>query len=225
MPPVPPQDPDLTPVDRLAALRRSYVLGTLDPADVDPDPVQQLRTWVEDAERAGLVEPNAMVLATVDEDGAPAARTVLCKGIDDRGLVFYSQARSAKGHQLAANPRAAAVFCWHGMDRQAIVRGTTAPVDRSEVQRYFAERPRGNQLAAWASDQSAVVGSRAELEADYAAAERRFAGEEVPLPEHWAGWCLAPETVELWQGRRDRLHDRVRYRRLGAAWVVERLAP
>ncbi|MCV2394076.1 pyridoxamine 5'-phosphate oxidase [Actinotalea sp. M2MS4P-6] len=225
MEPLAPQTPDPRPVDRLAALRRSYVLGTLDPADVDPDPVAQLRRWLDDAQDAGLVEPNAMVLATVDADGAPAARTVLCKGIDERGLVFYTQVRSAKGRQLAVHPEAAAVFVWHAMDRQAIVRGAVTPVSRAEVAAYFASRPRGSQLAAWASDQSAVVASRAELEADYAAAERRFAGEDVPMPEHWTGYRLALGTVELWQGRRDRLHDRVRYRPLGHGWVVERLAP
>lgn len=214
------------PVDRLAAWRRSYEAGTLDPADVAPVPVDQLLAWLDDARAAGLVEPNAMVLATVDDDGAPAARTVLCKAMDDRGVTFYTQRVSAKGRQLGRHPVAAAVFVWHGMDRQAIVRGPVTELTRAEVADYFAERPRGNQLAAWASEQSSVVADRDELERAYAQAEQRFAGEEVPLPDRWTGYRIAWSTVELWQGRRDRLHDRVRYRR-GAegAWLVERLAP
>ena len=206
-------------------MRRGYRLGALDVTEVDPDPVVQLARWISQAEQAGLVEPNAMVLATVDEVGRPAARTVLCKGLDERGLVFYTQGRSAKGRHLVGQPYAATVFPWHGMDRQAVVRGPTAELARAEVAAYFAGRPRGHQLAAWASEQSAVVAGRAVLEDAYAAAERRFAGREVALPDHWAGYRLAPETVELWQGRPDRLHDRVRYRRAAGHWVVERLAP
>lgn len=213
------------PVDRLAALRRSYQLGTLDQEHVDPDPVVQLGRWLAEAGEAGLVEPNAMVLATVDEDGFPAARTVLLKGLDDRGLTFFTQRRSAKGRQVLATPRAAAVFPWHGMDRQAIVRGRVTEVARSEVQEYFASRPRGNQLAAWASEQSSVVADRAALESAYAQAEERWDGQDVLLPDHWTGFRIRPETVELWQGRRDRLHDRLRYRRAGVGWNVERLAP
>jgi pyridoxamine 5'-phosphate oxidase len=206
-------------------MRRGYLLGTLDVGEVDPDPMTQLATWLAHADQAGLVEPNAMVLATVDEAGRPAARTVLCKGLDERGLVFYTQSRSAKGRQLAAHPSAAAVFPWHGMDRQAVVRGRVVELPRAEVGAYFADRPRGHQLAAWASEQSAVVADRAELETAYVAAEQRFANREVALPDHWAGYRLVPQTVELWQGRRDRLHDRVRYRREAQRWVVERLAP
>ncbi|MDO8120061.1 pyridoxamine 5'-phosphate oxidase [Isoptericola sp. b490] len=216
--------PGPRPVDRLAAMRRSYALGTLDEHEVDPDPVEQLRRWLEDAERAGLVEPNAMVLATVDEAGEPAARTVLLKGLDERGLTFYTQRRSAKARQLAARPSAAAVFPWHGMDRQMIVRGPVTEVDRAEVVEYFAARPRGNQVAAWASVQSSPVPDRATLERAYAEADARF-GAEVPVPDHWAGYRIQPLVVELWQGRRDRLHDRVRYRKEQGGWVVERLSP
>lgn len=211
--------------ERLAQLRRSYLLGTLDEAEVDPDPLVQLAAWLEDADRAGLVEPNAMVLATVGRDGHPDARTVLLKGLDGRGLTFFTQTRSAKGRQLAAHPHATVVFCWHPMDRQAIVGGPVTEVAREEVAEYFSSRPRGNQLAAWASPQSEVVADRAVLERAYAEVEARHAGAEVPLPDHWGGYRLAPHTVELWQGRRDRLHDRVRYRLDAGAWLVERVAP
>ncbi len=213
------------PVDHLAELRRSYLLGSLAEVDVDPDPVVQLARWLAEAQEAGLVEPNAMVLATVDDQGLPAARTVLLKGLDARGLTFFTQRRSTKGRQLRTTPHAAVVFPWHGMDRQAIVRGSVLEVDRGETAEYFASRPRGNQLAAWASEQSSVVTGRGELESAYADAERQWAGREVELPEHWTGFRLVPVSVELWQGRRDRLHDRLRYRREGAGWVLERLAP
>ena len=213
------------PVDHLAELRRSYLLGSLTEADVDRDPVVQLGRWLVEAQEAGLVEPNAMVLATVDDDGLPAARTVLLKGLDARGLTFFTQRRSAKARQLLGHPHGALVFPWHGMDRQAIVRGSVHEVDRTETAEYFASRPRGNQLAAWASEQSSVVADRAALESAYAEVDRQWAGRDVDLPDSWTGFRLVPVTVELWQGRRDRLHDRLRYRREGAGWALERLAP
>lgn len=218
------QDDGARPADHLAALRRSYLLGGLDEHDVDPDPIAQLRRWLDDAERAGVVEPNAMVLATVDAQGDPAARSVLLKGLDARGLTFFTQRRSAKGVQLAAHPSAAAVFVWHDLDRQVTVRGSVAEVAAAEAAAYFRARPRGHQLAAWASEQSSPVTDRAALESRYAAAEARFPGE-VPVPEHWAGYRLAPRSVELWQGRPDRLHDRLRYRLDRGRWTVERLQP
>ena len=212
------------PDDRLAALRRSYLLGGLDEHDVDPDPVAQLRRWLDDAERAGVVEPNAMVLATVDADGDPAARTVLLKGLDARGLTFFTQRRSAKGRQLGAHPSAAAVFVWHDLDRQVTVRGPVAEVAPGEAAAYFRARPRGHQLAAWASEQSSPVADRAALEGGYARAAARFPGD-VPVPDHWTGYRLVPRSVELWQGRPDRLHDRLRYRLDGDRWTLERLQP
>jgi pyridoxamine 5'-phosphate oxidase len=220
---VPNPDPP-GPADHLAALRRSYLRGGLDERDVDPDPVVQLRRWLDDAERAGVVEPNAMVLATVDEHGDPAARTVLLKGLDAGGLTFFTQRRSAKGRELGARPSAAAVFVWHDLDRQVTVRGPVAEVGRAEAEAYFLARPRGHRLAAWASEQSSPVADRAALESAYARAEARFPGE-VPVPEHWTGYRLAPRSVELWQGRPDRLHDRLRYRLDGGRWTLERLQP
>lgn len=212
------------PEDHLAALRRSYLRGGLDERDVDPDPIVQLSRWLDDAERAGVVEPNAMVLATVDAQGDPAARTVLLKGLDARGLTFFTQRRSAKGRQLAERPSAAAVFVWHGLDRQVTVRGSVAEVEPGEAAAYFRARPRGHQLAAWTSAQSSPVADRMTLESRYSQAAARFPGE-VPVPDHWAGYRLAPRAVELWQGRPDRLHDRLRYRFDGGRWTLERLQP
>lgn len=210
----------------LPALRRRYLRGALDVGDVDPDPVAQVHRWLADARDAGVVEPNAMVLATADRDGAPSARTVLLKGLDGRGFTFYTQLRSAKGAELLANPRAALVFPWHAMDRQVVVEGRVVLVDRDEVAAYFVSRPRGSQLAAWASPQSQVVGDRAELEARWAEADARWPdGEPVPVPDHWGGFRVVPASVELWQGREARLHDRLRYRRVGDAWILERVAP
>jgi len=212
--------------ERLAALRRSYELGSLDVSDVDPDPIVQIGRWLTEATGAGIVEPNAMVLATADADGTPSARTVLLKGLDELGLVFFSQRRSRKGRALLGDPRAGLVFPWHAMDRQVTVVGTVSEVDRAQTQAYFDSRPWGSRIAVWASDQSQVLSSRADLEGEWARfAEQWPEGTPVPLPEHWTGFRVVPVTVELWQGRRDRLHDRLRYRRAGSSWVIERLAP
>jgi pyridoxamine 5'-phosphate oxidase len=221
--PVP--DAEAGPVD-LASLRRRYLRGTLDVAGVDPDPVGQVRRWLAEAHDAGIVEPNAMVLATAGASGAPSARTVLLKGLDERGFAFFTQLRSAKGTELAENPRAALVFPWHAMDRQVVVAGAVVQVPRGEVATYFASRPHGSRLAAWASHQSQVVADRATLDAAWEAALARWPeGSEVPLPEHWGGYRVVPASVELWQGRESRLHDRLRYRRAGETWVIERVAP
>jgi pyridoxamine 5'-phosphate oxidase len=165
-------------------------------------------------------------VATVGADGRPSVRTVLLKGFDERGFVFYTNHDSAKGHDLAANPYAAAVLVWVPLERQVRFSGPVTVVDRVETEAYFASRPRGSQLGAWASPQSAVVGGRAVLDAAVTATEQRFAGRDViPAPPFWGGYRIAPEVVEFWQGRPDRLHDRVRYRHDGAQWTAERLAP
>ncbi|WP_225753732.1 pyridoxamine 5'-phosphate oxidase [Actinotalea sp. Marseille-Q4924] len=210
----------------LAALRRSYERDVLVEDDVDPDPVVQFRRWFDDAVAAGLLEPNAMVLATADVHGVPSARTVLLKGLDERGFVLYTNHLSRKGRELRANPRASLVFPWFEIDRQVVVCGDVEEVDRADTEEYFRSRPHGSRLGAWASEQSAVVPDRAALEERYAELERRYPhGADVPVPDHWGGFRVVPHTVELWQGRASRLHDRLRYRRAGDGWALERLAP
>jgi pyridoxamine 5'-phosphate oxidase len=216
---------DLPSPEHLAAMRRQYRLGGLAEADLAPTWLEQLRAWLRDAERHGILEPNAMVLATAGSGGAPAARTVLLKGLSERGLVFFTNRASHKGRQLAENPRAAIVFPWHELQRQVHVEGAVEPLPDAESDAYWATRPRGSQIGSAASAQSRPLGSRAELEAAAAALEERWAGGEVPRPGHWGGYVLMPDSVEFWQGRSDRLHDRLRYRRDAGRWVVERLAP
>jgi pyridoxamine 5'-phosphate oxidase len=220
--------------DRVAALRRSYADRGLDEADLAPDPFTQLGRWLDAAVAGGVTESNAMVVASVGADGQPSARTVLLKAYDRRGLVFFTHQTSRKGTELLAIPRAALVFPWYELERQVTVTGSVEVVARADVEAYFASRPRGSRLGAWASRQSTVVSGRGELEAAYAAVRDRFAGlEEVPPPPTWGGFRVVPATVEFWQGRPDRLHDRLRYRRVVAAgdaaeddgWIVERLAP
>jgi pyridoxamine 5'-phosphate oxidase len=210
-------------------MRRSYSDGGLNEADVDPDPMRQFANWLTAADAAGLTEPNAMVVATADERARPSARTVLLKGLDT-GFVFYTNYDSRKGRELAANPWAALVFGWYAIERQVLVSGSVAQVDRETSRRYFDSRPYGSRLGASASPQSRVVGSRTELDEAYAAAATRWPeaapeSAQVPLPDDWGGFRVTPETLEFWQGRRDRLHDRLRYRRDGEHWVLERLAP
>jgi pyridoxamine 5'-phosphate oxidase len=212
---------------RLAEMRQVYTLGGLDEHDLAPTWLEQVRRWLADAASGGVREPNAMVLATASATGRPTARTVLLKGLDERGLVFYTNYESRKGRELAANPQATVVFPWIDLQRQLTVSGTVAPVSAEESDAYFATRPHGSRLGALASPQSQVVASRAELDAAWAEQHERYPeGTDVPRPAHWGGFRLAPDEVELWQGRPDRLHDRLRYRRTGeGAWVVERLAP
>ena len=185
----------------------------------------QLRRWLSQAVAAGLDEPNAMVVATADASGAPSARTVLLKGLDDRGLTFYTNLDSRKGRELAANPRAAVAFPWHALQRQVLVRGPVERLPAAAADAYFASRPRGSRLGAWASPQSTVLADRAQLDAAVTAVTERFAGADVPRPPHWGGFLVVPSEVEFWQGRPNRLHDRLRYRRADRRWIVERLAP
>jgi pyridoxamine 5'-phosphate oxidase len=210
-----------------AGMRRDYTerVGLLE-ADLAADWTGQFARWFADANAAGLPEPNAMIVATADAEARPSARTVLLKGYDERGFVFFTNYRSRKGVEALSNPVASLVFPWFAMQRQVLVTGAVEPVDRSETEAYFATRPRGSQLGAWASPQSRVLPDRAAVEAGMAAAIERFGTEgEVPAPPHWGGLRVVPETVEFWQGRASRLHDRLRYRRTEEGFVVERLAP
>jgi pyridoxamine 5'-phosphate oxidase len=210
--------------ENLARMRREYA-GELAESDLADTWRIQFGRWLADAVAAGVPEPNAMVLATAGASGRPTARTVLLKGYDDEGLVFYTNHRSRKGRDLGENPRTTAVFLWLPLHRQVIVTGHAEPVSRGETEEYFAVRPRGAQLGAWASPQSSVLGSRDDLAKALASVEAEFAGAAVPPPPHWGGYRIRPESVEFWQGRADRLHDRLRYRRDDGTWTVERLAP
>lgn len=207
--------------DHLASLREEYTRTGLAEADAAADPMAMFRRWFADA--AELPEPNAMVLATVSPAGLPSARIVLLKGLRPDAFVFFTNHESRKGHDLAADPHCSLLFPWHALQRQVRVEGTASPVPRDEVAAYFSTRPRGAQLGAWASPQSSVVTAE-ELQERYADVEARFP-DEVPPPDFWGGYAVVPDAVEFWQGRRNRMHDRLRYRREGVGWVLERLAP
>lgn len=216
----------MTTDDELATRRVQYETAGIDVDDLDPDPIVQWHRWYADASSAGLVEPNAMTIATVDADGRPDARIVLARGADERGFVFFTGYDSAKSEQLAARPFGAATFAWLGLHRQVRLRGRVHRVTDEDSDAYFAARPRGSQVGAWASPQSSVIADRAELERSVADVEARFAGVPVlPRPANWGGWRLVPEQVEFWQGRPFRLHDRLRYRLVSDRWKIERLAP
>jgi pyridoxamine 5'-phosphate oxidase len=210
--------------DDLAALRAEYVLGGLSEEDLAPDPLTMFSRWFDEATSGGLVEANAMVLSTVSADGTPSARTVLLKGIDE-GFVFYTNYDSRKGAELAAEPRCSLLFGWYPLQRQVRVEGVASRVTREETEAYFATRPRDSQLGAWASPQSEEVGSRDDLESAYAEVEARFGDGTIPAPPHWGGYRVAPSSVEFWQGRRGRMHDRLRYEFVAGGWRTARLAP
>jgi len=210
----------------LADLRKDYSLAGLTEKDLARDPFRQFEKWFQEAEASKLVEPNAMILATATRDGRPSARTMLLKAVDGRGFVFFTNYESRKGRELDANPRATLVFPWFPFERQVIVEGSLVKVAREESEAYFHSRPIASQLAAWASAQSTIIPGRKALEEAMKELEKKYAGRPVPLPPHWGGFRLSPETVEFWQGRRSRLHDRLRYRRgADGDWTVERLSP
>lgn len=209
----------------LADLRKDYSLAGLAEKDLAKDPFRQFEKWFAEAGAAKIAEPNAVVLSTSTRDGRPSSRVVLLKGLDGRGFVFYSNYESRKGRELDANPRASLCFPWIGMERQVIAEGAIARVAREESEAYFHSRPRASQLGAWASPQSTIIPNRRVLDDSLKALEDKYAGQEIPLPPQWGGWRLTPEMVEFWQGRRNRLHDRLRYRKEKDGWVIERLAP
>ncbi|WP_344439254.1 pyridoxamine 5'-phosphate oxidase [Kitasatospora nipponensis] len=207
-------------------MRRQYALEGLAEHDLAPDPTAQFARWFAEAERAGFLEPNAMVLSTADAEGRPSSRTVLLKGFDARGFVFFTNYGSRKGAELTANPYASLLFPWHPIDRQVIVGGEVERTGRDETAAYFRTRPHGSQLGAWASEQSSPVESREVLEQRYAELASRYPqGEGVPVPPFWGGFRVVPRTVEFWQGRPNRLHDRLRFTATAEGWRVERLCP
>jgi len=210
----------------IADLRREYSLTGLRKADLAADPLQQFRHWFDQALAAGTNEPNAMVLATADAAGKPSTRVVLLKGIDERGFVFFTNYESRKARELAVNRHAALNFFWVELERQVCVTGNVTQVPREEAEAYFKTRPRGSRLGAWASKQSDTVPSREVLEARLQELEKKYPGEEVPLPPFWGGYVLAPREIDFWQGRPNRLHDRFRYsKQSDGRWLAERLSP
>lgn len=210
---------------RGAWMKGVSVVKGLKEADLDPSPFAQFGQWFADAERAKVYLPESMALATVSPDGKPGVRMVLLKGYDERGFVFFTNYESRKSHELEANAMASLLFHWSVLERQVRIEGRTERVSEAESAAYFASRGRGSQLGAWASHQSAVLAGREELEAQLREIEARFKGQEVPLPSFWGGYRLVPDRLEFWQGRVNRLHDRLCYTRKNAMWSVTRLAP
>jgi len=209
-----------------AALRTEYARIGIDLGDLDPDPFVQFGRWFDAATSAGVAEANAFTLATATQDGMPSARTVLLKGFDERGLVFYTNYESQKGAELLANPRAAVLFFWKELHRQVRVAGSVVKISREETEAYFRSRPAGSQLGAAVSPQSQVLPDRALLETSYAELESEYGTTPVPLPEFWGGYRVSPVSFEFWQGRENRLHDRLRYLPApGGGWTIDRLAP
>ena len=202
-----------------------YGQTPLDERDVLSDPIAQARLWLDQAAESNVYEPNAMVLSTIDPDGLPSSRTVLLRALDERGLEFFTSYTSAKGRALLAHPEVSIVFPWYLIHRQIIVRGVAAPVDPAVSEAYFASRPRGSQIAATASDQSRPIASRDELERRVEELEVKYDRRDVPRPDTWGGFRVVPESIEFWQGRSSRLHDRLKFTRSGSGWTMERLQP
>jgi pyridoxamine 5'-phosphate oxidase len=208
----------------IADLRREYARARLDEDNVDPDPIAEFHRWFSEAGEAKVLEPNAMALATATPDGKPSVRVVLLKGYDERGFVFFTDYRSRKGTELERNPQAALVLYWPELERQVRISGPVSAVSREDSEIYFRSRPRTSRLSTWVSHQSQVIADRSTLEQRVREMQARFP-DDVPLPPSWGGYRVAPESIEFWQGRESRLHDRLRYVRENSGWRLERLAP
>jgi pyridoxamine 5'-phosphate oxidase len=209
----------------IADLRQDYRQASLLESEADPNPIAQFQSWFAAAVAAQLPEPNAMTIATATPDGIPSARIVLLKDVDDRGFVFFTNYNSHKGQELTANPQAAIVFLWTELERQVRIQGRVEKIAPAESDEYFYSRPPGSRLGAWASNQSEVVARREVLDQQLADLEAKYANQEIPRPEHWGGFRVMPTMIEFWQGRSSRLHDRLRYRSIDGAWVIDRLSP
>ncbi|MBI3258770.1 MAG: pyridoxamine 5'-phosphate oxidase [Ignavibacteriae bacterium] len=209
----------------LHSLRRDYTLNSLDEAIVSSNPFEQFQRWFSEAQASGVLEPNAMTLATATSSGIPSARVVLLKGMDEHGFMFATNYESRKGEELLANPYAALLFFWGDMQRQIRIEGTVEKVSKEESDNYFKSRPRESRIGAWASKQSKKVEGREQLEEEYSAMTMKFENQEIPLPEFWGGFRVVPVMFEFWQGRANRLHDRICYRLIDDIWEIERLYP
>nr|B8HMK7.1 RecName: Full=Pyridoxine/pyridoxamine 5'-phosphate oxidase; AltName: Full=PNP/PMP oxidase; Short=PNPOx; AltName: Full=Pyridoxal 5'-phosphate synthase [Cyanothece sp. PCC 7425] len=209
----------------ISDLRKDYRQQSLSETEVDPNPLQQFQTWFKQAIEAEILEPNAMTLATLSREGKPAARIVLLKEVDDRGFTFFTNYKSRKGEELAHDPWAALVFWWAELERQVRIEGSVSQVSAADSDRYFSSRPWGSRLGAWASEQSKAITGREVLEQNLRALEQEYRDREVPRPPHWGGYRLSPTLIEFWQGRPNRLHDRLCYRLQGDQWQLERLSP
>ena len=216
----------MTTTMQLAEMRRNYAARALDLADLDANPFAQFDHWMREAIETQVIEPNAMTLATADAAGRPAVRTVLLKGFDQRGFVFYSNYESAKARDLAANPKVALLFPWLALERQVSAMGIAQKITATESLKYFLSRPRESQIGAWASRQSEVISTRALLESKFAEMKARFVNGEIPLPDQWGGYRVTPQSFEFWQGRPNRLHDRFKYTlQSDGSWTIARLMP
>jgi pyridoxamine 5'-phosphate oxidase len=217
---------DSDPSLDIAALRQEYTQGGFSEEEANPNPIQQFENWFQQALKAGLREPNAMVLATVGPNAQPSTRVVLLKDVSEKGFSFYTNYESRKGQELAENPKASVTFPWLDLERQVCIQGRVTRLSREESEAYWKVRPRASRLGAWVSKQSTVITGRPFLEAKMQELQNQYPGEQIPLPPYWGGYLLAPEEIEFWQGRRSRLHDRIHYRKQpDNTWKIERLSP
>lgn len=211
--------------EEIQKLREDYQKGSLDESDVDRNPYEQFKKWLDEAVTSEVPEPNSMSLATVDASGKPHVRIVLLKGIDERGFIFYSNYDSDKGNQMDVNPNISLCFLWKELERQVRISGKVTRLDREESEEYFKSRPRMSQLGALASNQSEEIESRAVLEERFSSFEAKYEGKEIPMPEQWGGYMVEPTEIEFWQGRRSRLHDRIVFSQDNSNWKIKRLSP